>query len=238
MNLSEASLFWGFLVVYCVVMYGLSPKSKTTESFYRGADDQGNPVNQWSLTASIFISWIFAKSVTNAANLGAAYGVTGGLAYASYWLSIPVAGYIIYLIRTRTAARSLQDFLTSRFGRLASLAFAAAILIRLYNEVWSNTAVVGAYFGLPGEWEYYSAAMLFTVFTLAYSLKGGLRSSIFTDVIQAFVFVVFVGALLFLVVPANDTRALLASGEFRLDAGFDLLLVALLQAVSANQLDN
>jgi hypothetical protein len=41
---------------------------------------------------SIFISWIFAKSVTNAANLGASYGIVGGLAYASYWLSIPVGG--------------------------------------------------------------------------------------------------------------------------------------------------
>ena len=232
MNFTEASLFWGFLIVYGLVMYVLSPKSRNAESFYRGADDLGNPVGQWSLTASIFISWIFAKSVTNAANLGATYGVTGGLAYASYWLSIPVAGYIIYLIRTRTGSSSLQDFLTSRFGRLASLAFAAAILIRLYNEVWSNTAVVGGYFGLPGEWQYYSAAMLFTVFTLAYSLKGGLRSSIFTDVIQAFVFVFFVGTVLFLIMPANDTRALLTNGEFRLDAGFDLLLVALLQMFS------
>ena len=84
MNFTEATLFWGFLVVYGVVMYVLSPKSKNANSFYKGADDQGNPVSQWSLTASIFISWIFAKSVTNAANLGAAYGVTGGLAYASY----------------------------------------------------------------------------------------------------------------------------------------------------------
>ena len=232
MNITEATLFWGFLLVYGVVMYALSPKSKTADSFYKGADDHGNPVGQWSLTASIFISWIFAKSVTNAANLGAAYGVVGGLAYASYWLSIPVAGYVIYLIRTQTGARSLQDFLTSRFGRLAALAFAAAILIRLYNEVWSNTAVVGGYFGLPGEWEYYAAAMLFTFFTLAYSLKGGLRSSIFTDVIQTFVFVFFLGAVLFLIVPSNGASALLSNGDFRLNAGVDLLLVALLQMFS------
>ncbi|MEH6560278.1 MAG: sodium:solute symporter [Marinobacter sp.] len=232
MNITEASLFWGFLLVYGVVMYVLSPKSRNANSFYKGADDQGNPVSQWSLTASIFISWIFAKSVTNAANLGATYGVTGGLAYASYWLSIPVAGYIIYLIRTQTGARSLQDFLTSRFGRFAGLAFAAAILIRLYNEVWSNTAVVGGYFGLPGEWEYYVAAMVFTAFTLAYSLKGGLRSSIFTDVIQTFVFVFFLGAVLFMIIPTNDTSALLSEGEFRLNAGVDLLLVALLQMFS------
>ena len=117
MNFTEATLFWGFLVVYGVVMYVLSPKSKNPNSFYKGADDQGNPVSQWSLTASIFISWIFAKSVTNAANLGAAYGVTGGLAYASYWLSIPVAGYIIYLIRTQTGARS--RFMSISLPRIA-----------------------------------------------------------------------------------------------------------------------
>jgi Na+/proline symporter len=232
MLFTEATLFWGFLVVYGVVMYALSPRSKNAASFYRGADDKGNPVGQWSLTASIFISWIFAKSVTNAANLGEAYGVVGGLAYSTYWLSIPVAGYIIYLIRTQTGASSLQQFLTSRFGRFAALAFAAAILIRLYNEVWSNTAVVGGYFGLPGDWEYYTAAMLFTAFTLAYSLKGGLRSSIFTDAIQAVVFVFFVAAVLFLIVPANDTSALLSTGEFRLGAGADLLLVAGLQMFS------
>lgn len=232
MNVTEAYVFWGFLLAYGVVMYLLSPRSRTADAFFKGADDLGNPVGAWSLTASIFISWIFAKSVTNAANLGAAYGITGGLAYAAYWLSIPVAGYVIYLIRTQTGARSLQEFLISRFGRLAALAFAAAVLVRLYNEVWSNTAVVGGYFGRPGEWEYYAAACLFTLFTLAYSLKGGLRSSIFTDVIQAFVFVVFVGAVLFLIVPDNGAGALLMSGELRLDAGLDLLLVALLQLFS------
>ena len=92
--------------------------------------------------------------------------------------------------------------------------------------------MVGGYFGLPGEWEYYAAAMLFTVFTLAYSLKGGLRSSIFTDVIQAFVFVFFVGAVLFLIIPANDTSALLTNGEFRLNAAIGWLVVAWLLALS------
>lgn len=232
MGITEATLFWGFLLVYGVTMYLLSPKSRNAASFYQGKDDQGNSVGQWSLTASIFISWIFAKSVTNAANLGADYGVVGGLAYASYWLSIPVAGYVIYLIRSRTDARSLQEFLTSRFGRFASLVFAAAILIRLYNEIWSNTAVVGGYFGSPGQWQYYTAAMVFTLFTLAYSLKGGLRSSILTDVIQTFVFVFFLGAVMFMILPANEPGALLREGSFTLNTGVDLLLVALLQLFS------
>ena len=232
MSSYQSYLFWGFLAVYGIVMYLLSPRSNSAESFYGGADEKGKPVGQWPLMMSIFISWIFAKSVTNAANLGEAYGIVGGLAYATYWLSIPVAGYVIYLIRTQTGARSLQDFIVSRFGRLAALGFAVAILIRLYNEIWSNTAVVGGYFGNVGENSYYAAAVLFTLITLAYSLKGGLRSSIFTDVIQAIVFVVFVAAVLFYILPANETGTLLTTGNFQLDAGMDLLLVAALQIFS------
>ena len=232
MTTLQATLFWGFLLVYGVLMYVLSPNSRNPASFYRGADNEGRPVKQWSLMASIFISWIFAKSVTNAANLGAEFGVVGGLAYATYWFSIPIAGYVIYLIRTQTGATSLTQFLTSRYGRMAAVGFTVAILIRLYNEVWSNTEVVGGYFGAPGHAAYYGAAILFTVFTLAYSLKGGLRSSIFTDVIQAIVFVVFVALVALWILPQDNAHALLTNGQFNLNHGLDLLLVAALQIFS------
>lgn len=227
-----AAYFWGFLLLYGTVMYALSPHARTVSSFYRGTDDAGRPATGWALTCSIFISWIFAKSVTNAANLGAAYGIVGGLAYAAYWLSIPVVGIVIYWLRTRHGATGLVPFLIGRYGKLAALSFTLAILIRLYNEVWSNTAVVGAYYGKPGEWTFIAAALLFTAVTLFYSLKGGLRSSIVTDVIQAVLFVAVLGVVLFFVLPQHGVVSLMAVGDFRLDAGVDLLLVALLQVLS------
>lgn len=227
-----AIYFWGFLLLYGGVMYAISPHSRTDASFFSGSDESGRPATEWALMCSIFISWIFAKSVTNAANLGAAWGVVGGLAYATYWLSIPLAGFVIYWLRTRHGATGLVPFLIGRYGRLAALAFTAAILIRLYNEVWSNTAVVGAYYGKPGEWTFIAAALLFTAVTLLYSLKGGLRSSIVTDVIQAVLFVIVLGIVLFLVLPRHGVGTLLSVGDFRLNAGVDLLLVALLQVVS------
>ncbi len=227
-----AVYFWGFLLLYGGVMYAISPRSRTDASFFSGNDDAGRPATEWALVCSIFISWIFAKSVTNAANLGAAYGVVGGLAYATYWLSIPVAGIVIYWLRTRHGATGLVSFLIGRYGRLAALAFTLAILIRLYNEVWSNTAVVGAYYGAAGSWTFIASALLFTAATLIYSLKGGLRSSIVTDVIQAVLFVFVLGVVLFLVLPTHGLGTLLATGDFRLNAGVDLLLVALLQVVS------
>lgn len=213
-------------------MYVVSPRAISMETFFRGADAQGRPVSEWWLTASIFISWIFAKSVTNAANLGNSFGIVGGLAYAVYWLSIPVAGLVIYWIRTRENAGGLVPFLVQKHGRLAALAFSLAILIRLYNEIWSNTAVVGGYFGSPGEISYYLGALIFTGITVIYSAKGGLRSAIITDGIQTFIFVFFLGTVLFTIIPAKGLATLTQTGSFELGAGLDLLLVALLQVFS------
>jgi Na+/proline symporter len=232
LDLITGLYFWSFLVVYGATMYILSPKARSASSFFRGTNEAGRPASEWALMCSIFISWIFAKSVTNAANLGAAYGVVGGLAYAAYWLSIPVAGIVIYRLRTRHGATGLVPFLISRYGRVAAVAFTLAILIRLYNEVWSNTAVVGAYYGRPGEWTFVAAALLFTAATLLYSLKGGLRSSIVTDVIQSVLFVGVLAVILFVVLPQHGLPQLLSVGEFRLAGGVDLLLVALLQIFS------
>lgn len=224
--------FWGFLLLYGSVMYAMSPQASTLSAFYRGTDNAGRPASEWALMMSIFISWIFAKSVTNAANLGAAYGVVGGLAYATYWLSIPFAGWIIYRLRTRHGVTGLAPFLISRYGRAAAIAFTLAVLIRLYNEIWSNTAVVGAYYGKPGTGAFIGAALLFTAVTLFYSLKGGLRSSIATDVVQGLLFIVTLAVVLFLVLPEHGTVTLLSQGTFSLATGVDLILVALLQVLS------
>ncbi len=225
-------LFWGFLIFYGAALYMVTPNARTVGAFFRGEDNRGREAHQWALTASIFISWIFAKSVTNVANLGASYGIVGGLAYATYWLSIPLAGFVIYFLRRSTGATSLVNFLIGKYGRGAALAFTAAILIRLYNEVWSNTAVVGGYYGPTGSPAFIGAALLFTAATLFYSIKGGLRGSIITDMIQATVFIIFLAAVLLLVLPKHGVTTLLNVGEFTLATGVDLLLVAGLQILS------
>ena len=90
MDMSTGIFFWGFLVIYGIVMFILSPKTVSLGGFFRGEDRKGREAAGWMITASIFISWIFAKSVTNAANMGAEYGIVGGIGYAVYWLCIPL----------------------------------------------------------------------------------------------------------------------------------------------------
>ncbi|WP_442908986.1 sodium:solute symporter [Halopseudomonas sp.] len=224
--------FWGFLLAYGAIMYALSPRSVTLGGFFNGEDSSGRPASPMLLTISIFISWIFAKSVTNAANLGAEFGLVGGLAYATYWLSIPLCGYVIYRLRRSFGATSMVSFLTSNYGRAAALAFSAAILIRLFNEVWSNTAVVGGYYGESGSTPFIVSALLFTAVTLAYSLRGGLRSSILTDAAQAAIFVVALVWVLGLVLPNHSVAELRSNSSWAMNAGVDLFLVACLQLFS------
>lgn len=223
---------WLVMALYGVIMLVISPKVATAGEFFKGHDKHGREVSTGLLVGSIVITWLFAKSITNAANLGASFGIVGAVAYAGWYLSIPVAGMVIYDIRRRTKFASLAELVTTKYGRLASLGFILAILIRLFNEVWSNTAVVAAYFGVTGSTGYYAAAIVFAFVTLAYSWRGGVRSSIVTDAIQCGMAVFLLVLALALIVPSSGPMKLATSGNWALKTGVDILLVGLLQSLS------
>jgi Na+/proline symporter len=223
---------WAAMAAYGAVMLALSPKVASFEQFFEGRDEDSRQVTTGFLVGSVVISWIFAKSVTNAANLAGEYGMVGAVAYAGWYVSIPVVGVVVFSLRRRFNTSSLSHFVTSKYGKFASLAFLLAVLIRLFNEVWSNTAVVAAYFGASGTTGYYAAAAGFAALTVGYSLWGGLRSSILTDAIQV---ALATGLLLFalgLILPTHGVEATVSSGSWTLVGGVDLLLVGLVQSLS------
>lgn len=233
---------WALLAAYGLFFFVASPSSRDASGFYGGTGRDGRSPGDVTLFATVFISWIFAKSVTNATNLAAEFGLPGAVAYGAYWLSIPVAGAVVVALRSRFGARSLPEWVAGTYGRAAAGAFLLALLIRLYNEVWSNTAVVAAYFGPRQSTTFYAAALAFTALTLLYTLKGGLRSSIFTDGVQAALFGLFLVAVVAVGLPASsggvgpgggaDIGRMLSTGSWTLSGGLDLALVAVLQSVS------
>lgn len=207
----------------------LSPRVKTVERFFRATQGARKP-SVFVLTSSLVISWIFAKSITNAANLGLKYGIIGGLAYACYYLSFLVAGLVIFKMRTKGGYESIHHFLKSKFGSSAVILFSVLIAFRLFNEVWSNTMVIGLYFGPTGSMPYFSSILVFTFLTLLYSLKGGLSSSLFTDVIQIFLFGFLLLIILGMILP--DLEGIPLPETLSFGGGIDLMLVAMVQAFS------
>ena len=222
------------MLLFGAALFMVSPLAKNKEIFFRAETSGGKKPGFWLLTSSLIISWIFAKSITNAANLGLNYGMVGGIAYAAYYLSFLVAGVIIYYMRVKGGFESIHHFLRTRFGSNAIRLFSALIAFRMFNEVWSNTMVIGTYFGDKGSSVYYLAILVFTGVTLAYSLKGGLRSSLITDMIQMVLFGVLLFVILGMIFPQSEASLpeFASSGEWTLVGGVDLLLVALLQVFS------
>ncbi|VXA92786.1 Sodium:solute symporter [Flavobacterium sp. 9AF] len=224
---------WIVLIGSSLLLFFLSPLAKTTDEFFKAIQQKKAP-NAIVLTGSLIISWIFAKSITNAANLGLEFGILGGLAYACYYVSFAVAGIIIYQMRTKGNYVSIHEFLTHKFGKQAMVLFSILIIIRLFNEVWSNTMVIGSYFGTQGSWGYYISILVFTFLILAYSLKGGLSSSVFTDVIQMVLFSILLLIILWNVfsVKSFTITKVIHSSTWSFEFGLNLFFAALLQSFS------
>jgi Na+/proline symporter len=226
-------LQWGFIVLSSILIFSLAPIAKTTRDFFYGSKNNKQP-NAILLTSSLVISWIFAKSITNVANLGLSFGIVGVVSYATYYLSFLVAGLVIYKMRLNGGFKSIHHFIGSKYGKGALYLFSILIAFRLFNEVWSNTLVIGSYFGDAGSTPYYASIIVFTLLTLAYTLKGGMSTSILTDVIQMILFGVLLTSILAYILPEmkGNFKPIYQSGTWSMATGGNLVLVALLQCFS------
>ena len=224
---------WVILIGINILLFCVSPWSTKVNDFFRGSSNDKQP-NAFLLTSSLVVSWLFAKSITNAADLGYKFGIVGGVAYAGYYFSFLVAGVIIYKMRTKGGFKSIHHFLQTKYGQGAVILFTILIGFRLLNEIWSNTMIVGTYFGERGSAGYLSAIVVFTLLTLAYTLKGGMRTSIITDLIQMGMFVLLMVLILGIIIPNTEggVKTLATSGQWTMSQGLNLFFVALIQVMS------
>ena len=209
----------------------LSPRAKSAEAFYHGHHADGSPPGVLALTLSQVTTWIFARSLMNAAILGFYYGIAGALAYSAYYLSFLTGGLIVDRLRFRHGAASVQDFLTDHYGVMGSWAYNLVVGVRLLSEVFANLLVIGIIFGAAGTAGYTLAIVGIAVLTLGYSMMGGLRAALRTDVMQTALLYLGLAVLLVLTVarPEFDMTAVIGSSPDAGGPGWILLAVALLQ---------
>ncbi|TCS63445.1 SLC5/6 family protein [Varunaivibrio sulfuroxidans] len=229
---SANALPWIVLGAYGVLIWIISPRHVGADQFFSGRGRRGDEPGFWLLVASGAISWIFAKSIANAATLGQAFGIWGGIGYAAYYLSFVVVGVTVYVIRTRGGWGSLSEFLVAKYGPLCAKLFLAAIAIRLFNEIWSNTKVTALFFGPEGSLPYWIAVLAVTAFTLYYSWRGGLRASLLTDGAQMIMAAVLLVIVLAVVGPGLGRTGLPQVAPAARDAGITFFVLALVQALS------
>ncbi len=231
---AHAPLLLGLLAVVAVASLTIAPRVRTADGFYRGWAEGGGAPGVLTLTLSQVTTWIFARSLLNAGILGYFYGISGALAYTAYYASFLTGWLIVDRLRFTHGADNVQGFLRQRFGRLGSGSFNVLVSLRLLSEVFANLLVVGIVFGMAGSFGYVAAILAVAAITLGYSMAGGLRASLRTDVLQmGLLIVLLVGLLgLMLVHPAFDLAAVAASSPDLAGPGWVLLAVAALQVWS------
>ena len=212
----------------------VAPRRATVEGFFGGANAAGRAPGLWVLVLSQVTTWIFARSLMNAAILGYFYGIAGTLAYAAYYGSFLTGGYIVGQLR-RGGARSVQDWLGGHFGRSGTAAYNLVIGLRLLSEVFANLLVVALIFEAVWPGSGTLAVLIVAALGFGYSAWGGLSAALRTDVVQMLVFLVVFGLALgaLLLSPGFELGAVLSapgvSGPYN---GWVLLAVALLQVFS------
>lgn len=222
------------IALVAVISLLLSRKSNHSSGFFLGQSASGQAPSLITLVFSQVTTWIFARSLLNAAILGFYYGIWGTLAYTAYYLSFFTGAKIVEHVRFVEGFDSVQTFLANRFGRWGTSCYNLVIGVRLTSEVFANLLVIGILFGAAGSQAYTLAIMAVAVITLAYSMLGGLHASLRTDLFQMIAFIAVLGLLLLMVAfGGHYTLDLISFKPFDISQpGPILLLVALLQVWS------
>ena len=208
-----------------------SPRAQDTAGFFRGTSRDGAAPGLLTLIFSQVTTWVFARSLMNAAILGYFYGAMGTIAYAAYYLSFLTGAQIIDAIRFRHGFDSVQSFLSDRYGQTGVWCYNAVVAVRLLSEVFANLLVIGIIFGAAGSTAYIASIIVLALVTLGYSVLGGLRASLRTDVFQMSILIAVLIALVVQtgIVSGYDIPAMAISSPDIGGPGWVLLAVALLQ---------
>lgn len=221
-------VFAGIIALASVL---LAPKAESAGAFFQGMSATGRQPGLLALTFSQVTTWIFARSLMNAAILGFYYGIWGTLAYAFYYFSFLTGGRIVDSLRFEHGCNNVQGFLHDRFGKWGTGCYNFVIGIRLISEVFANLLVIGILFGVAGSNMYTLTILSFSAITLFYSMLGGLRASLRTDVFQM---AIFLGTLVMLIGLVTFSSSVQLNDLWFKPFVFDqpgpiLMLVALLQ---------
>jgi len=234
--MTEIPVSWmaGVIAALAVLSIAVAPRVRTADGFFRGWTDSGRMPGVLTLTLSQVTTWIFARSLLNAGILGYLFGIAGVLAYTAYYGSFLTGWLIVDRLRFHHGTDNVQSFLADNFGRLGTTSYNLLVSLRLLSEVFANLLVVGIVFGVAGSGAHTAAIIAVAALTLVYSMAGGLRASLRTDILQMALLVALLTILVgFMVLhPAFSGIDLALSSPQLTSPGWILLIVALLQVWS------
>lgn len=190
------SLDWAVILLYFGVVFGVAIVATLRE---RRADKDGEDAEDYFLAgrnvgwfvigASLFASNIGSEHLVGLAGSGAASGVAPGQFEVLASLILLLLGWVFVPFYLKSGVFTMPEFLERRYSAgsrwyLATVSILAYVLTKISVTIFAGAVVFSA-IGVP----FALGALIVVLATGAYTVFGGLRAVLYTDLLQTFVLI-------------------------------------------------
>src|SRR2546422_85242 len=180
-----------FIAVYFIILFGIAwwaalrEKNVSSDYFLASRD-----VAWFAVGASLFASNIGSEHLVGLAGSGAASGLAVGHFEWLACLILLLLGWLFVPYYLKSGVYTMPEFLEKRYNSAARTYFTwvsviGYVLTKISVTLYAGGVVIRAVTG----WNFYTAAIVLIVVTGLYTIFGGLRAVVYTEVLQAIVLI-------------------------------------------------
>ena len=200
-----ALLDWIVIGVFCcaligIVLWVVSQKNDNSADYFLGGKDA-----TWiAIGASIFASNIGSEHLIGLAGAGASSGMAMAHWEIQGWM-ILILGWVFVPFYTRSMVYTMPEFLERRYNTqsrtiLSVISLISYVLTKVAVTVYAGGLVFQQVFGIEELWGidfFWNAAIGLVLITAIYTIFGGMKSVLYTSVLQTPI--LLLGSLIILV---------------------------------------
>ena len=200
-----ALLDWIVIGVFCLALIGIvvwvvSQKNNNSADYFLGGKDA-----TWiAIGASIFASNIGSEHLIGLAGAGASSGMAMAHWEIQGWM-ILILGWVFVPLYTRSMVYTMPEFLERRYNKesrtiLSVISLISYVLTKVAVTVYAGGLVFQQVFGIKELWGidfFWIAAIGLVLITALYTIFGGMKSVLYTSVLQTPI--LLLGSLIILV---------------------------------------
>ncbi|HEV2670992.1 MAG TPA: sodium:solute symporter [Gemmatimonadales bacterium] len=208
-----------FIAIYFVILAGIGwwaarrEKQISSDYFLAGRD-----VTWFAVGASLFASNIGSEHLVGLAGTGAASGLAVGHFEWLACLILLLLGWLFVPYYLKSGVYTMPEFLEKRYNSASRTYFTwvsviGYVLTKISVTLYAGGVVIRAVTG----WNFYTAAIVLIVVTGLYTIFGGLRAVVYTEVLQAIVLIL--GSVVLMAIGLHRVGGI-AGLEAKVPAGF------------------
>jgi len=188
-----ATLDWVFVLLYFALVFGVAfwaTRREATRATSSGYFLAGRNVGWFIIGASLFASNIGSEHLVGLAGTGAASGVAVGQFEILASLILLILGWVFVPFYLKSGVFTMPEFLERRYSSgarwyLAVISIVGYVLTKISVTIAAGGIVFVSLMGI----NFWTGALVVVVATGIYTVFGGLRAVLYTDMIQMFVLV-------------------------------------------------